>query len=32
MDKNNSYELVCYNTDDSGMFGEASRVVFSKRC
>ena len=30
MDKNNSYELVCYNTDDSGMFGEASRVVFPR--
>jgi hypothetical protein len=30
MDKNNSYELICYNTDDSGMFGEASRVVFPR--
>ena len=30
VDKKNSYELICYNTDDSGMFGEASRVVFPK--
>jgi FAD/FMN-containing dehydrogenase len=29
MNKNNP-ELVCYNTDDSKMFGEASKVIFPK--